>query len=67
MKCMAARATGAETSGDKRDILLLVKHLGLGTTQEVEAILTRFFPPHLILPKTQFMIHEVISELKQNP
>jgi hypothetical protein len=65
MKCMAARANDPTTSGDKGDIVLLVKHLGLRTTQEVEEIVTRFFPPHLILPKTQFMIHEVVSELKQ--
>ncbi len=25
--------------------------------------LTRFFPPERILPKTQFMIHEVIAAL----
>lgn len=66
MKCMAARANSSETSGDKGDILLLVKHLGLRTTEEVTDILTRFFPPNRILPKTQFMIHEVIAELNQN-
>jgi len=66
MKCLAARTSDTETSGDKRDILVLVKHLGLQTTEEVTKILMRFFPPERILPKTQFMIHEVISKLNQN-
>jgi hypothetical protein len=67
MKCMAARATGPETSGDKNDIMLLIKHLNLKTTDKVIENLTRFFPPDRILPKTQFMIHEVISELNRQP
>jgi hypothetical protein len=63
MKCMASRASGAETSGDKDDIITLINHLGLKTVEEVMANLTRFFPPERILPKTQFMIHEIISDL----
>jgi hypothetical protein len=64
MKCMASRTSGPETSGDKGDILTLVKHLGLESSEAVVENLTRFFPPERILPKTQFMIHEVISSLK---
>jgi len=63
MKCMASRAGDLETSGDKNDIIVLIKHLGLRTSEEVLENLTRFFPPERILPKTQFMIHEVIAEL----
>lgn len=63
MKCLASRAIDSETSGDKGDILVLVKHLGLKTEEAVLENLSRFFPPERILPKTQFMIHEVISEL----
>jgi hypothetical protein len=63
MKCLAARANDPETSGDKRDILTLVKHLGLKTEDQVMENLLRFFPAKRILPKTQFMIHEVIAEL----
>jgi hypothetical protein len=63
MKCMASRAGSAETTGDKDDIVVLIKHLGLKTSDEVMENLTRFFPPERILPKTQFMVHEVIAGL----
>jgi hypothetical protein len=63
MKCLASRATGDGTAGDKDDIILLIKHLGFKTTDEVIDNLTRFYPANRILPKTQFMIHEVISTL----
>jgi hypothetical protein len=67
MKCMAARAIGPETSGDRNDIMLLIRYLNLKTTEEIVENLTHFFPPERILPKTQFMIHEVISELNRHP
>jgi len=67
MKCMASRTSGSETSGDKDDIVVLIKHLGLKTTEEVIVNLTHFFPADRILPKTQFMIHEVISDLNSKP
>ena len=67
MKCMASRTGGPETSGDKDDILILIKHLGLKTAEEVFENVTRFFPPERILPKTQFMIHEVIADLDRKP
>ena len=66
MKCQASRAGDSETIGDKSDILVLIKHLGFKTTDEVMTNLTRFFPPERILPKTQFMIHEVIAELNSD-
>ncbi len=66
MKCMAARATDSETAGDKNDIMVLVRNLGLRTEDEVMAAVTRFFPVERILPKTQFMIHEIMAELNRN-
>lgn len=63
MKCMASRSNDPETSGDKNDIMTLIKYLGLKTTEEVMENLVRFFPPERIPPKTQFMIHEALSEL----
>lgn len=63
MKCMASRASGPDLSGDKNDIAVLIKHLHLKTSEEVLENVTRFFPPERILPKTQFMIHEIVSSL----
>lgn len=65
MKCMASRALHAESAGDKSDILTLVKKLNLTTIEQVLAIVTRFFPPDRIPAKTQFMVQEVISELRE--
>jgi len=67
MKCMASRTSGFETFGDKDDIVTLIRHLGLKTVDEVMENLVRFFPPERILPKTQFMIHEVVSNLNPQP
>jgi Nucleotidyltransferase of unknown function (DUF6036) len=66
MKCMAARAADSGTTGDRNDILTLIRNLGLKTEDEVMDIVTRFFPADRILPKTQFMIHEIIADLGQN-
>ena len=63
MKCMAARAADPETAGDKNDIIALIRNLGLETEDEVMKHVTRFFPTERILPKTQFMIHEIMAEL----
>jgi len=62
---MAARAADAETAGDKSDIMVLIKNLGLKTEEEVMEKVTRFFTVERILPKTQFMIHEIMTELRQ--
>jgi len=63
MKCMASRSGGPETSGDKDDIMTLIRHLDLKTSDQVIENVTRFFPPERILPKTQFMIHEILATL----
>ncbi len=63
MKCLAARTSGSDTSGDKADIVFLIKVLGLTTAEQVTNNLTRFYPPERILPKTEFMIHEALADL----
>ena len=65
MKCMAARAEDAGTRGDRSDIMLLVRSLDLRTEEDVMTTVTRFFPIERILPKTQFMIHEIMAELRR--
>ncbi len=66
MKCMAARAADPETTGDKNDIRTLIRNLGLTTESEVLATVTRFFPVERIMPKTQFMIHEIMTEMPRS-
>lgn len=67
MKCMAARSAAYDTKGDRDDIVFLIQHLGLNTADEVCKIVEKFYPPERILPKTQFMIQEVIASLPTPP
>jgi hypothetical protein len=64
MKCLAARPGEGTLSVDREDIQTLVKHLQLRTVDEVLDVVEKFYPIERIPPKTQFMVHEVISALQ---
>jgi hypothetical protein len=64
MKCLAARAAGFDTQGDRDDIRCLVQSLALRSAEEVLEIVERFYPPERILPKTRFLIEEILSVLE---
>lgn len=59
MKCMAARIG----TSDENDIEFLIKYLQLTKVDEVMNIVTSFYDPKLIQPKTQFIIEEIIADL----
>jgi hypothetical protein len=61
MKCMAARAPAYDTRGDRDDILFLVSRLGLQKAEEVLNIVESFYGTREILPKTHFMILEIME------
>ena len=63
MKCMAARAPGYDTQGDRADIAFLIEMAGFGTAEEVLSIVQKYYPPERLLPKTHFMILEVFEDL----
>jgi hypothetical protein len=65
MKCMAARAPGYDTMGDRKDIAFLIERAGLKSAEEVLAVVERFYPPDRILPKTHFMLLEVFETLSK--
>lgn len=65
MKCLAARAPGYDTQGDRADILFLMQHLNITEEKEVLDIIESFYPKDRILPKTQFFVMECLSELKR--
>lgn len=67
MKCMAARAPGYDTQGDRQDIAFLIKHLQLKDAESAIAIVEEFYGPSRILPKTQFMILEAFEQLHKTP
>lgn len=60
MKCLASRVG----TKDEADIEFLIKYLKLTSVHDVLSILTSFYDPKLIQPKTQYMIEEIIEMLK---
>ncbi len=64
MKCMAARAAGYDTQGDKEDIIFLMRRLNLSTANDVLDIVEQYYPKDRIAPKTQFIVLECVAELK---
>ncbi len=67
MKCIAARAPGYDTKGDRADILLLMKRLKITTETEALDLVEQYYPRKMISPKTQFMILECLEEIKDEP
>lgn len=61
MKCMASRFASYSTKGDRDDVAFLLNHLRLTDAESVLKIVERFYPPERILPKTQFLIHELLQ------
>lgn len=65
MKCMAARVTGYDTSGDAQDILTLCRHLGLASADAILDVVSDFYPDAQVLPKTRYFVEELASQLKE--
>lgn len=65
MKCLAARPGEGALSVDREDIQTLIRHLQLRTVDETLEVVEKFYPVERIPPKTQFMVHEVISALQK--
>lgn len=67
MKCMAARAPGYDSKGDKGDIKFLMKHLKIQSEKDALSILEEFYDKNRIAPKSQFLILECLQELGKIP
>jgi hypothetical protein len=65
MKVMAARATAGADAGDKGDIRLLIRRLGLSSAEQVMAIVQRYYPASQILPRSQYLVDEILDESDQ--
>lgn len=65
MKCLAARDGGYGTDGDKKDVITLISHLQLKTTEEVFKIIEKYYPQERIAVKTKFFVEEVIQEISK--
>jgi predicted nucleotidyltransferase len=65
MKCMAARIGTAEgEASDVRDIVFLIRHLGLKSARDVLELLTLYYPKERITVKTQYLIEGLFDEGK---
>ena len=58
MKCVSARFD----SLDKDDVVFLVRHLRLRTSQEVFAVILKYYPRERVPPQTQFLVEELFQE-----
>ena len=49
---------------DTSDIQFLARHLKLSTPAQVLAVVTDYYPPNQISPKTQFLVESLFEEGK---
>ncbi len=62
MKVMAARAARLGESGDKEDIRFLIRLLRLTSAEQVMAIVQTYYDPARILPRSVYLVEEIIAE-----
>jgi hypothetical protein len=59
MKLMSARY--GET--DYNDIRFLMKKLGINTEESLRNVVVTYYPPEQILPKTKYLIEQLVDEI----
>ena len=65
MKCMASRLGGtAGEASDIPDIVFLIRHLHLGSAQDVLNLVGQYYPAHRIPVKTQYLVEGLFEEGK---
>ena len=64
MKVLAARSGIGGERGDARDIAFLIRLLGLGQASEVMDIVSRYYDPSRILPRSIYLVDEIIEEMR---
>jgi hypothetical protein len=62
MKVVAARSATVLDRGDKEDIRLLIARLRLTSTDDVMAIVQRYYPANRILPRSSYLVDEILQE-----
>jgi hypothetical protein len=61
MKCLAMRAGGVEDVQDIEDIRNLGQLLGIMTAEQAIAVVSRYYPPQALPPKTRFGLEEIFG------
>jgi hypothetical protein len=68
MKCLAARLPAApDERGDEADIRFLARRLGLTSAQQVSELITRYYSPHMIPARTQFLLEDIFTRWEATP
>lgn len=60
MKCLSCRT---DHESELSDIQFLIKHLKLSSIDEIYAIIDKYYPRSLVLPKTQYMLLELLDNI----
>ena len=63
MKVMAARTGVSGERGDALDIAFLIRLLGIKQSDEVTAIVSRYYDPSRILPRSLYLVEEILDKL----
>ena len=63
MKCMASRAPGYHTGGDRADVVTLCRAVGVGDAQDVFDLIAEFYPNRAVPVRTQYFVEDVMAEL----
>ena len=63
MKVLAARAGIGEERGDAKDIAFLIQRLGLTEASAVMKIVSHYYDPSRILPRSTYLVDEILEEL----
>ena len=59
MKLMACRIGNDEN--DEYDIRFLLERIGVESTEQAEDILCKYFPSNMVLPKTHYLLLEILG------
>ena len=65
MKCMAMRTGAEENRSDIDDIKNLVRMTGVKSTQDILAIVEKYYPAKLVTPRTLFGIQEILESMNK--
>jgi hypothetical protein len=63
MKVLAARAGIGGEPGDAKDIAFLIRLLGIKEASEVMKIVSRYYDPSRILPRSTYLVEQILEEM----
>jgi hypothetical protein len=64
MKCLASRLAEYDHPGDRGDVIVLIKHLGIVDPAVVCDLVVRYYKESLLPPKVRYFIEETMSEIE---